>query len=80
MRANKVLLALVAGVSLLVASASVAAAASRTHHRQYVAKPYYYAPRYANAGGWRHRNTVRGWDHSCLNVPWLSNMFACDAK
>ena len=31
-------------------------------------------------GGWRYRPTARGWDNSCVNVPWLPSGFACSAK
>ncbi len=31
-------------------------------------------------GGWRYRSTARGWDNTCLNVPWLASAFACSAK
>jgi len=36
--------------------------------------------RYWHAGGWRYRLTVRGWDNTCVNVPWLPSQFACSAK
>ena len=31
-------------------------------------------------GGWRYRDTARGWDNTCVNVPWLPSAFACSAK
>lgn len=31
-------------------------------------------------GGWRYRLTARGWDNTCVNVPWLPSAFACSAK
>ena len=30
--------------------------------------------------GWRYRSTARGWDNTCVNVPWLPSAFACSAK
>jgi hypothetical protein len=79
MSANRMSVAIAAALSLLAASAVTAAAESRSHVRQFSAKPAYQTARFANAGDWRHR-VVRGWDHSCVNVPWLTNMFACSAK
>ena len=51
----------------------------------------YRAPNYAlppgalsdgdwQVGGWRYRPTARGWDNTCVNVPWLPSQFACSAK
>jgi hypothetical protein len=30
--------------------------------------------------GWRRRSNAKGWDNTCLNVPWLPSQFACDAR
>jgi hypothetical protein len=78
MNAKVKLVAVAAGFALLATSVSAVAAESR-QHRHFANKPVYHPTRYAAIGDWRHRN-ARGWDHSCLNVPWLSNMFACSAK
>ena len=88
MRASRELVALAAAFSMLAASAFGAMAASnaKIHHRHYVAgQPYYaVAPAGYNgvwyAPGWRHRTNARGWDNTCLDLPWLPSMFACSAK
>jgi hypothetical protein len=52
----------------------------RLHHRHLVSHhhhPRYVKPAY-DSSGWRHR--TRGWDNTCINLPYLASEFACDAK
>ncbi len=80
---------LAVAVAMLVAPIFEAKAQTRTHTpKRYTA---YRAPNYAPSsgpltdgdwpeGGWRYRPTARGWDNTCVNVPWLPSQFACSAK
>jgi len=79
MSTNRKLATLAAGFAILLAPMAGAAAESRTHHRQIVKKPRYRPVRVANDSTWRHR-TGKGWDNTCHNIPYLINMYACDAK
>ena len=40
----------------------------------------YYGVPYNYGYGWRHRSNARGWDNTCLNLPWLPSEFACSSK
>ncbi len=95
MSANSKVVVLVAALSVLVASAFGATAQQRVrgHHRPYVrAQVYYPVPSGYYAGyygapysygydnGWRKRSNARGWDNTCLDLPWLPSEFACSAK
>lgn len=80
---------LAAVLAMLVTPMFEAEAQTRTHTpKRYSA---YRVPHYApfsgpltdsdwRAGGWRYRPTARGWDNTCVNVPWLPSQFACSAK
>jgi hypothetical protein len=86
MRKSRKLLALAAGFAVLAAPMFGVAAEAKTyaHHRYSVHRPIYrhgYRSVWANSNeGWRHRSNARGWDNTCINVPWLSSQFACDAR
>ena len=72
-------LAVLAAVSAMLAApvfATAAEAGSRAYHRHFAYRPVYRT--YGN--GWRHRSNARGWDNSCLNLPYLPSQFACDAR
>jgi hypothetical protein len=79
MSTNNRLAAFVAGFVIILAPMTGAAAETRTHHRQIVKKPHYRPVRVASESGWRHR-IGKGWDNTCHNIPYLINMYACDAK
>jgi hypothetical protein len=79
MSTNKKLAAFVAGFALVVGPMAGAAAETRTYHRHIVKKPQYRPVRVASDSGWRHR-IGKGWDNTCHNLPYLINMYACDAK
>ncbi len=79
MSANKQLVAFATAFAVLAASVSGAAAETTAHRQHYMNRPQYPPVRVATANGWRHR-TVRGWDNTCIDVPWLANMWACGAK
>jgi hypothetical protein len=56
-------------------------AKTKLHHRHYVSRRLHHPVLVTNkiaGNGWRRRS--RGWDNSCLNVPYLTSEFACDAK
>jgi len=88
MKTRRELVALAAAFSMLAAPAFGATAASKAkiYHRHYVAGQPYYAVAPAGyygvwyAPGWRHRTNARGWDNTCLDLPWLPSQFACSAK
>jgi hypothetical protein len=53
----------------------------KPHRRHLVSKQVYHPWRPSNQvynSGWRHRS--RGWDNTCLDLPYLPSEFACDAK
>ena len=80
---------LATALAMLVTPIFEAKAQTRTHTpKRYSA---YRAPHYAwpsgqpiygywYPDGWRYRATARGWDNTCVNVPWLPSQFACSAK
>ena len=95
MLASKKLVALAAALAVLAAPLPGAAAQTRTYHRHYayrhayrpayrpLAAGYWNYPGYYGYGygtGWRHRSNARGWDNTCLDLPWLPSEFACSAK
>jgi hypothetical protein len=91
MLASKKLVALAAALAVLAAPLPGAAAQTRTYHRHYAYRPayrplaagYWNYPGYYGYGygtGWRHRSNARGWDNTCLDLPWLPSEFACSAK
>jgi hypothetical protein len=63
---------------------------SSMRHRAY--HPHYRiqawrCPIYRNADGnlitcdgWRLRNTMKGWDHSCIDLFYLPSQFACSSQ
>ena len=79
MSAQRKFVAIATSLAMLAASTSGVAAEKRIHHHRLVYKAHH-TMRYAGDSGWRHRNNARGWDHSCIDVPWLSNMEACSAR
>ena len=91
MKTGKKLLALAAALAILVTPLVGATAQTRTYHRHYAHRPVYRAVPagywnypgyygYGYGGGWRHRSNARGWDNTCLDLPWLPSEFACSAK
>lgn len=78
MSANKQLVAFATAFAVLAVPVFVAAAQAKsfTSHRPMVHRTIHH-PMYA--GQWRHR-TTRGWDNTCLDLPYLASQFACDAK
>ena len=94
MNASTKLAALAAAFAMLVTPLSDATAQSRPHsyHRHSAHRPIYTpAPMgygygtgapvgYGYGTGWRHRTNARGWDNTCLDLPWLPSQFACSAK
>ena len=91
---SKKVVALAAALAMLAAPLCGAAAQARPHHRDYAYR-YGYRPvplGYWNYGPgfiagidwygstWRDRDNARGWDNSCINVPWLPSEFACSAR
>jgi hypothetical protein len=50
----------------------------------YYPYPAGYAPFYVDPAwrpdGWRYRSNARGWDNTCLNLPWLPSQFACSSR
>ena len=82
-----------AGLAVAVAMFVTPMFEAKAQTRNHTLKRYsaYRAPHYApssgrltdgdwRAGGWRYRPTARGWDNTCVNVPWLPSQFACSAK
>ncbi len=61
-----------------------AGAVTKAHRRYAVHRPIYrpiYRPVWAaDNSGWRYRSNARGWDNTCINVPWLPSQFACSAR
>jgi hypothetical protein len=86
MGAGKNWVALVLAVAMLVAPLAAQAAQARHYNWRYAHRPLpagYYNPGYYGYGygsGWRHRSNARGWDNTCLDLPWLPSEFACSAK
>ena len=88
MGAGKNLVALAVAVATLVAPLAAQAAQPRHYHWRYAHRPLpagYYNPGYYGYGsgygtGWRRRSNARGWDNTCLDLPWLPSEFACSAK
>ncbi len=87
MRTSRKLLAIAAGFAFLAAPVLGVTAEAKTyvhHHRYLVHRSIYrhaYHPRWATTyDGWRYRSNARGWDNTCINVPWLPSEFACDAR
>ena len=60
--------------------ATVAETRHRAHHRNYAYRTYYRPSVVVTDRGWRKRDTLRGWDSSCLDLPYLASRFACDAR
>jgi hypothetical protein len=79
MSATSKLAALAAGFAILLAPMAGAAAETRVHHRHIAKRTQYRPVRVASESGWRHR-IGKGWDNTCHNIPYLPNMYACDAK
>lgn len=88
MNASIMLAALAAALAMIAAPMMDAAAQSQklTHQRHAAYRPLYRPAigfwRCVDCypDGWRLRSTARGWDNTCLNVPWLPSAFACSAK
>ncbi len=86
MIASKKLIASAAAVAFFVAPLAGAIAQTRPYNGQYgyAARNYGAAPFGGfidwYGTGWRNRDTMRGWDNTCLNVPWLPNQFACSPR
>jgi hypothetical protein len=88
MGAGKYLVALAVAVATLVAPLAAQAAQARHYNWRYAHRPLpagYYNPGYYGYGygygsGWRRRSNARGWDNTCLDLPWLPSEFACSAK
>jgi len=85
--------ALAAIAAMLVPAASSEAAqryGQRTARYYYRPVPapvplgYYGGGSYGYTGdygtGWRLRSNAKGWDNTCLDVPWLPSQFACSAR
>jgi hypothetical protein len=82
-------LAALAAAFAMSASPSVDAAAQSqqsTYQRHAAYRPHYRRSAGSSScidcypSGWRYRSTARGWDNTCVNVPWLPSAFACSAK
>lgn len=80
---------LATALAMLVTPMFEAGAQTRNHApKRYsdLRAPHYAQPSgsiidgYGQADGWRYRPTARGWDNTCVNVPWLPSQFACSAK
>jgi hypothetical protein len=80
--------ALAAALAMIAVSMVDAAAQSQklTHQRHAAYRPLYrpfigfWNCIDCYPDGWRYRSTARGWDNTCVNVPWLPSAFACSAK
>jgi hypothetical protein len=81
MSAYTKLVAIAASLAMLAASAC-GAYAEQTAKSEYrhVADGSGQVVRIGSTAGWRHRNTARGWDNTCHNLPYMINMYACSAK
>lgn len=60
--------------------ATAAEAKYRTYHHRYGHRTYYRPGVVVTDRGWRKRDTLRGWDPSCLDLPYLPSRFVCDAR
>jgi hypothetical protein len=56
------------------------------YYPHYIRKAFR-CPIYRNADGnlitcdgWRLRNTMKGWDHSCIDLFYLPSQFACSSQ
>jgi hypothetical protein len=79
MSTNNRLAAIAIGFAVVATPLFGAAAGTAPYRRHFANRPLYRPVQVATVDGWRHR-TGRGWDHSCHNLDYLPNMFACSAK
>ncbi len=82
---SKKLIGSAAAVAFFLAPLAGAGAQTRPYYPQYGYGPQYYGAPFGGfidwyGTGWRRRDTMRGWDNTCLNVPWLPNQFACSPR
>jgi hypothetical protein len=81
---KKLIVLAACGIFALPAYANETGARHRVHHPHYMRQANCV---YRNAAGnlitcdgWRKRDTARGWDHSCMNLPYLPSQFACTPR
>jgi hypothetical protein len=79
MSTNKKLVAIVVGFAVVAAPVFGAMAETPQQSRYFANRTYRPPVRVASASTWRHR-TGKGWDNSCHNLPYMSNMFACGGR
>jgi hypothetical protein len=80
MSTNNKLVAIVVGFAVVAAPVFGAMAETAQQSRQFANRTYQPSIRVASTSTWRHRNTARGWDNTCHNLPYMINMYACSAK
>jgi hypothetical protein len=79
MEINKKFVALAAAFAVLSAPvvSSAAEPVKRTHYRHHAYRYVHHPVVVANSDGWRKRDNAKGWDNTCINLPYLLDQYAC---